>query len=160
MKTIKLNCSYTIIEEWNELQQDEQELIVAAKKASKLAYAPYSEFFVGAAILLKDGKTILTGNNQENAAYPSGLCAERVAYFQAGALGYAKEIAKIAITAYTQKFEYSNPVSPCGACRQVMAEYEQLSKQPTIILLTGSNLLPVYRIEGVEMLLPLQFKLY
>lgn len=132
---------------------------MAAKKACHLAYAPYSQFFVGSAILLKDGQTIITGNNQENAAYPSGLCAERVAYFQAGALGYAKEIAKVAVSVYTERFEYSVPVSPCGACRQVMAEYERLSQQPTVILLTGIDLLPVYRIVGTEILLPLQFRL-
>lgn len=159
MKTVKTEYAYTVIENWNELATDEQNLILAARNACKKAYAPYSEFYVGAAILLKDGKTIITGNNQENAAYPSGLCAERVAYFQAGALGYAKDIAKIAVTALTQKFEYSLPVSPCGACRQVMAEYEQLSGQDTIILLTGMKDVPIYRIEGTEVLLPLQFKL-
>lgn len=158
MKTIKIEHSYTVIENWNELSPDEQNLIFAAKSACKNAYAPYSEFYVGAAILLKNN-TIITGNNQENAAYPSGLCAERVAYFQAGALGYAKEIAKIAITAKTDKFEYFMPVSPCGACRQVMAEYEQLSAQPTVILLTGMHETPIYRIIGTEVLLPLQFKL-
>lgn len=159
MKTVKTEYGYTIIENWNELSTDEQNLILAARNACKNAYAPYSEFYVGAAILLKDGKTIITGNNQENAAYPSGLCAERVAYFQAGALGYAKEIAKIAVTAVTKRFEYFLPVSPCGACRQVMAEYEQLSGQPTVILLTGMKDVPIYRIEGTEILLPLQFKL-
>lgn len=158
MKTVKIEHSYTVIENWNELSADEQNLIFAAKIACKNAYAPYSEFYVGAAILLKNN-TIITGNNQENAAYPSGLCAERVAYFQAGALGYAKEIAKIAITAKTDKFEYFMPVSPCGACRQVMAEYEQLSAQPTVILLTGMQETPIYRIIGTEVLLPLQFKL-
>ncbi len=159
MKIIKTEYSYTIIEKWNELTTDEQNLIFAARNACKNAYAPYSEFYVGAAILLKDGKTIIVGNNQENAAYPSGLCAERVAYFQAGALGYGKEIAKIAVTAVTDKFEYPVPVSPCGACRQVMAEYEQLSGQPTVILLTGMKDVPIYRIEGTEILLPMQFKL-
>jgi len=158
LKTIKIEHSYTVIENWNELSADEQNLILAAKEACKNAYAPYSEFYVGAAILLKNN-TIITGNNQENAAYPSGLCAERVAYFQAGALGYAKEIAKIAVTAKTDKFEYFMPVSPCGACRQVMAEYEQLSAQPTVILLTGMQETPIYRIIGTEVLLPLQFKL-
>lgn len=158
MKTVKIEHSYTIIEHWNELSTDEQSLILAARRSCTNAYAPYSEFYVGAAILLKNG-TIITGNNQENAAYPSGLCAERVAYFQAGALGYAKEILKIAITATTNKFEYFNPVSPCGACRQVMAEYEQLSAQPTVILLTGMKEVPIYRIVGTETLLPLQFKL-
>lgn len=159
MKTIKTEHSYTLIENWNELAPDEQSLILAARNACTLAYAPYSQFYVGAAILLKDGKTVIKGSNQENAAYPSGLCAERVAYFQAGALGYAKEIAKIAVTAITHKFEYSFPVSPCGACRQVMAEYERLSQQNTIILLTGMKETPIYRIEGTEILLPLQFKL-
>lgn len=160
MKIIKTEYSYTVIEKWNELATDEQNLILAAKNACKNAYAPYSEFYVGAAILLKNGTTIIVGSNQENAAYPSGLCAERVAYFQAGALGYAKEIAKIAVTAVTDKFEYSVPVTPCGACRQVMAEYEQLSGQPTVILLKGMKDIPIYRIEGTEILLPIQFKLH
>lgn len=159
LKTVKAEYSYTIIENLSELTADEQNLVLAAKSACKYAYAPYSQFYVGAAILLKDGKTIITGNNQENAAYPSGLCAERVAYFQAGALGYGKEIAKIAVTAISNTFEYSDPVCPCGACRQVMAEYEQLSQQSTIILLTSMKQTPIYRIEGTEILLPLQFKL-
>ena len=104
-----------------ELSKEDQDLLQQATAACKKAYAPYSRFYVGAAILLENGK-IVTGNNQENAAYPSGLCAERVAIFKASADYPAAQIKTIAVTASSEEFDIDHPVSPCGACRQVLKE--------------------------------------
>jgi cytidine deaminase len=104
-------------------QEEIQSLMNQAIEISKNAYAPYSKFRVGAAILLDNGKIVL-GSNQENAAYPSGLCAERVAIFQAGAIYPDAKIVKLAITAASDTNPTLSPIPPCGACRQSIAEYE------------------------------------
>ncbi len=105
------------------LSEQEQELVEQAKKASKKAYAPYSKFNVGAALKLGNGQTVV-GNNQENIAYPSGLCAERVALFNAASNHPNEPIEVIAVYASSDNFEFKDIVKPCGACRQVMCEYE------------------------------------
>jgi cytidine deaminase len=112
-------------------------LMQAAEEAVKKAYAPYSGFKVGAAVQLDDGR-IIAGSNQENAAYPSGLCAERVALFAAVSQFPEKKITAIAVAAQNKKGE-SVPVTPCGGCRQVMLEYETKQGQPFEILLPGPD---------------------
>jgi cytidine deaminase len=139
-----------------ELPSEDKKLIVMAKKAAETAYAPYSEFHVGAAVLLENGVCI-KGNNQENVAYPSGLCAERVAVFAASSQYPGIAIKAIVISAKSMKFTVSSPVTPCGACRQVLAEYEHLQKQPIRIILSGEEG-KVFVIDKVEDLLPLSFK--
>lgn len=109
----------------DELSNEDRQLIDQAKAACKTAYAPYSQFTVGAALLLENGKIVI-GSNQENAAYPLGLCAERVALFNAATNHSGKKIKKIAITARKAESMQSIDVSPCGSCRQVMLEYEGL----------------------------------
>ena len=139
-----------------ELPEADQELVLNARETSKDAYAPYSNFHVGAAILLEDGK-IITGNNQENSAYPSGLCAERVALFHANANFPDKKVNVLAVTANNKKGLVLDPVTPCGACRQAILEAEMRFKQPIKIILDGQKKIQV--LEGVESLLPLSFKL-
>jgi len=124
MKEIKLEQTFTEYADINELPEEDRKLMKEAEQAAEAAYAPYSKFHVGAAVLLDNG-TIVKGNNQENAAYPSGLCAERVALFASGAHFPKIGIKAIAITAYSElKDNHHQAVSPCGDCRQVMAEYE------------------------------------
>lgn len=127
-------------------------LIKAAHEALSSAYAPYSQFQVGAALLLEDG-SIVKGSNQENAAYPSGLCAERVAFFSAGSQHPGK---KIMAAAVTTSYPMEHPISPCGACRQVMAEYE-LKQQTQIKLLLCSHDGSVIVVNNSRDLLPLYF---
>ena len=117
------------------------------------AYAPYSEFYVGAAVLLDNG-VIVTGNNQENAAYPSGLCAERVALFYAGAQYPGLAVRAVAISARTRG-KQTNMISPCGACRQVLLETENRCQHPVKILFCGPE--KVYIAESAASLLPLSF---
>lgn len=128
-----------------ELPVDDQALLLKAKEAAVQAYAPYSKFKVGAAVLLSNG-LVITGNNQENAAYPSGLCAERVALYFANAAYPDQTVEAIAITAIGSISVIKEPISPCGACRQVMAEYENKSKKPMRVILQGQ--------EGAVLVLP------
>jgi cytidine deaminase len=138
-----------------ELTAQESMLVERAKESSKVAYAPYSRFKVGAALLLEDGNVII-GNNQENVAYPSGLCAERVAFFSAGAQFPGKEILAVAIYAYSEVFEVKDAVAPCGACRQAMAEYEIKQGKPITLLISGPEG-NIKKIVGLNSLLPLIF---
>lgn len=137
-----------------ELSEKEQQLIKAAQKATLNSYAPYSHFFVGAAALLKDG-TIIRGTNQENAAYPSGLCAERVTLFAANSQHPDQPVTILAIAARTEEGFTELPISPCGACRQVMQETEDRFSHPMRILLYGTR--QIYVIENATALLPLAF---
>ena len=154
MQTLTHTCHYKLYA-YEELPEQDRLLIDAAKQATQQSYAPYSQFHVGAAALLEDGTTI-TGTNQENAAYPSGLCAERTALFYASSTHPNKAIVALAIAAHTKGEFTHNPISPCGACRQVMLEIEQRHGHPIRILLYGTE--AVYVIEGgVSELLPLVF---
>jgi len=139
----------------DELTNQEQGLMKIARETADKAYAPYSNFYVGAALLLKNGK-IITGNNQENIAYPSGLCAERTAIFSAGSRYPDEAIEIMAITAKSTNFKVDNPISPCGACRQVIAEYEYRHSNNIKILLMG-EIGSVYGVESIKELLPLVF---
>jgi cytidine deaminase len=148
----------TKIEEYESaamLGKEDQLLIEKAKQACDLAYAPYSRFKVGAAVLLANGEIVL-GSNQENAAYPSGICAERTALFYAGTIHNGVAIKSIAIAASTEQGFVNEVIYPCGACRQVMAEYEQISKKPMRILLSsGSG--KVHLVNGMINILPMIF---
>jgi cytidine deaminase len=121
-----------------ELSTEEQTLLEKAVETAKNSYSPYSKFHVGAAVLLENGEIIL-GNNQENAAYPTGLCAERVAFFYSGATYPEVPIKTVAITAYSDQISVNNPVPPCGDCRQAMIEYEERFKKNIRIILRGSK---------------------
>ncbi len=156
MRKISLDSSFEEYESFDELSANDQMLIVKAKKAADDAYAPYSHFHVGAAVQLENGDIIM-GNNQENAAYPSGLCAERVALFAAGAQHPGEKIKTIAISAYPEGGSApSVPVSPCGDCRQVMAEYElRYGQKIRLIMEAGKGKYIVT--PSVEQLLPFLF---
>ena len=142
-------CSY------NELSSEDRYLVDIARETVKCSYAPYSRFNVGAAVRLVDGMTVV-GSNQENAAYPSGMCAERVALFGAGAQFPDKAVEAIAIAARTSTGELFTPISPCGACRQVMLETEMRSSVPMRIILFGINCCYVIA-GGAKELLPISF---
>ena len=155
MKELEFICRLTEYESEAELKDADRNLLMEARDAMKSAYAPYSNFKVGAAVLLENGKTI-RGNNQENASYPVGLCAERVAVFSAGANYPGIAPMAIAITASSTDFSVDSPVPPCGACRQALAEYEHLSGKPMRLILAGAS--GKIRIaESVDSLLPFQF---
>ena len=154
MKEINLTTKIRVylIDECTDL---EKKLIDASKNATMNAYAPYSKFKVGAALLLSNGE-IITGNNQENAAYPSGLCAERTAVFFANANYPDEKIEAIAVAAH-YKGEYTKKViTPCGACRQVLLEIENKHRSPMEILLYAGNG-EVYKVDTIRDLLPLSF---
>jgi cytidine deaminase len=132
-----------------------QNLMSHAKKVRLTAYAPYSNFLVGAAILLENGE-IISGSNQENASYPAGLCAERSAIFYAGSKFPNQTIKSIAITAGPRNKENLVPVPPCGSCRQSIAEYEQKQKKPISVYFMG-NSGNVKMVESLLSILPLAF---
>jgi cytidine deaminase len=140
--------------QFSELTDAERQLIDVAKESTFNSYAPYSHFHVGAALLLKNG-TIVPGCNQENAAFPSGLCAERSAIFAAQSQHPEHAIDALAIAAKNAKGLMPDPVSPCGGCRQVILEMEDRYKQPVRILLYGTR--GVYCIRSVKDLMPLSF---
>lgn len=139
----------------DELPEQDWELIFCAREAGLNAYAPYSGFRVGAAVLLENGE-IVSANNQENAAYPSGLCAERVALFYAASNYPSLAIKAIAISNLNNEAKSSEIAKPCGSCRQVISEYEDLSGKPIRIILDGGNKFSIC--EGIDNLLPLRFK--
>lgn len=137
-----------------ECSETEKKLIEEAKKVSRHAYAPYSSFCVGAAALLEDG-TILLANNQENAAYPLGLCAERIAVFFANANFPEKKITAIAIAAFHEGKFTKKAVTPCGACRQVLLETENRFESPIKTVMYGED--GIYIVDSIKELLPLNF---
>lgn len=138
-----------------ELGEMERQLVEMAREATTRAYAPYSKFHVGAAALLENGE-IITGNNQENAAYPSGLCAERVTLFWANSKYPDVAVTTIALAAFTDGAFTETCVAPCGACRQVMLETEDRGGKPMRILLSGRD--QVYEVDSIKDLLPLYFE--
>jgi cytidine deaminase len=140
----------------DELSESDLALLNAAEEASKNAYAPYSQFFVGAALRLAKGDIIL-GTNQENVAYPSGLCAERVALFSASTNHPNEPVDTMAITVNTSKAVLTDPLSPCGSCRQVIMEYQNKQKSP-IRLILASQGDTVWIFEDSAALLPFGFE--
>lgn len=155
MKNISITSTFLVYESSDELSVEVKNLMEQAIEIRKKAYAPYSKFRVGAAILLDNGKVVL-GSNQENAAYPSGLCAERVAIFQAGAIYPNAKILKIAISATADDKEMTEPIPPCGACRQSIAEYEFRQDLPIEIYFMAA-VGKVYKSDSLKNLLPLMF---
>lgn len=154
VKQKKLTISYTEYNGEGELPESIKNLINIAKKTAKDAYAPYSKFMVGTAVLLANGK-IISGNNQENSAYPSGLCAERVALFYANAKYPKVSIEAIAIAAFQNKKEVLNPIYPCGACRQVIIESQSKQKTPIKLFFVGQKC--VQSVSDASLMLPLEF---
>jgi len=156
MREINLSASYLELDHPDELSKEDQNLLSRADESLDNAYAPYSGFHVGAAVLLKNGK-IFTGNNQENVAFPSGLCAERVALFYASSQFPGIPVKTIAITARSNDFRVEGPVTPCGACRQVMAETETRTGGSIKLILKGATD-KVYVVNGISNILPLMFE--
>ncbi|MCM1162819.1 MAG: cytidine deaminase [Muribaculaceae bacterium] len=152
----KIEITTPLIEAtFDELTPEEQTLVHTARAQTATSYAPYSHFRVGAAILLDNGE-IVTGSNQENAAYPSGLCAERTAAFYAHARYPEARFVAIAIAAVgTDGCEVADPVAPCGACRQSLLEYEKLATHDVKVILVGRE--KVYILPSVRSTLPLAF---
>ncbi|MFD2942856.1 cytidine deaminase [Flavobacterium notoginsengisoli] len=155
MKEINITTSFTIFDNLSELTEEIQSLMNQAIEIRKKAYAPYSKFRVGAALLLDNGKIVL-GSNQENAAYPSGLCAERTAIFYAGSAYPEAKILKMAITAASDTNQTTAPIPPCGSCRQSIAEYEIKQETPIEIYFMG-EIGEVYKSSSLKNLLPLMF---
>lgn len=155
MKTIELTSKITVYEDRSELPADIAELLAKAEGAARKAYAPYSNFHVGVALLLNNGK-VITGSNQENAVYPCGLCAERTAAFAASAEYPEVPFTRIVVTAINPVSPLKEPVSPCGSCRQVLFEYEQKFAQPIEVILAGEEG-PIYHLHSVADLLPYTF---
>ncbi len=154
MKEIELK---TVIQEcqMDELSAEDRQLVEQAIEATRRSYAPYSHFRVGAAVRLGNGEIVI-GCNQENAAYPSGLCAERTALFAAGALYPDVPVKVLAVAARGTDGEMTEePTGPCGSCRQVIIESETRAKHPIRILLYGRRC--VYIIDGIRQLMPLTF---
>lgn len=154
MTNKEIKIAYTEYASIEELQPQDRLLAEAAVEAVALSYAPYSNFNVGAAVQFEDGE-IVKGANQENAAYPSGLCAERTALFYASASRPNKAMTAIAIAAGQNGHICESPATPCGACRQVMAQYQTKSGMPMAVLLIGAS--KVWKFEKVDDLLPLIF---
>lgn len=155
MRKISITSQFSAYSTLQELPNDVQNLMEQAVAIRKKAYAPYSKFRVGAALLLDNGNTVL-GSNQENAAYPSGLCAERVAIFQAGAIYPEAKILKMAITAASDFNKTIAPIPPCGACRQSIAEYETRQETPIEIYFMG-EIGDIYKSDSLKNLLPFMF---
>lgn len=151
----KITFELKIFESEEAMDVVDANLLKAAVQARNKAYAPYSKFQVGAAVLLGNGEVVL-GNNQENSSYPSGLCAERVAIFHAGANYPDEKILAIAVSATSKDYEVKEPAGPCGNCRQAIAEYEFKQKSPITFLMRGESG-PIYKCGAIADLLPLAF---
>ncbi|MBO4574050.1 MAG: cytidine deaminase [Bacteroidales bacterium] len=155
MKKHKITLSFLEFKSVDELNDDDRQLLLKAKEAAKNAYAPYSKFKVGAALRLANGMIVI-GNNQENAVYPVGLCAERVALFSAQANYPDQPIVALAISAIGSDGKIMQPVPPCGSCRQAMIEAESRHKQPLRVIMQGEEG-PIIISEKMENLMPLIF---
>lgn len=155
MRKIEFTTSFEAFNNLDELTSEVKFLMTQAIEIRKKAYAPYSNFQVGAAVELENGKIVL-GSNQENAAYPSGLCAERVAIFQAGAIYPDIRVKRIAISATSIQKPVLSPIPPCGACRQSIAEYEFKQEYPIEIFFMGESG-EIYSSNSLKNLLPLSF---
>ena len=154
MTSKEIKIAYTEYESLDQLEAADRALAEEAIKATELSYAPYSNFNVGAAIMYEDG-AMVKGSNQENAAYPSGICAERTTLFYASSSRPDMAITAIAIAAAQNGKLCEKPVSPCGACRQVMAEYQNKGGRPMKVILVGSE--KIWSFEKVDDILPFIF---
>lgn len=153
MKQIKLEIDIEV-RSYEELTDEDRKLIDAAREATQRSYAPYSHFSVGAAALLGNG-VVVTGTNQENAAYPSGLCAERTTLFYANSQYPDQPVKTLAIAARTEEDFLDTPIPPCGACRQVLLETEKRFGESMRVMLYSKK--DIYILNGVNGLLPLSF---
>jgi cytidine deaminase len=155
MKTITIAAVFDVFDSFEKLPKEVKHLMEKAFEARNTAYAPYSKFKVGAAILL-DNNEIVTGSNQENASYPSGLCAERTAIYYAGAKFPRAKIKRIAISAKSMNRHLVIPIPPCGACRQAISEYEMKQETPIEIYFMGEGGY-IIKSNSLKDLLPLGF---
>ena len=155
MKSLNLNISFEQYACIDELSDSERQLCALSEKALATSYSPYSKFRVGTAIRLATGEVVL-GSNQENLAYPSGLCAERVALFSIGSTYPNAVIESMAITAQTDNFEILTPVTSCGGCLQVMAEFERKQSTPIEVIFYCLNG-EILKVPSVKSLLPFAF---
>ena len=155
MKKIEFSTQATKYDSYSELSADDQRVMESAITAKSEAYSPYSNFSVGAAILMENGE-IITGNNQENAAYPSGMCAERVAVWKAATMHPKMRMLTIAIAASSATKIVDRPVGPCGGCRQTLLEYEINQKEPVKMLFMGEKG-AIIEVESIASLLPFNF---
>ena len=155
MEVKDIHFKIAVYKSSDELEKFDGSLLASARDAIQFAYAPYSNFFVGAAALLANGK-ILTGTNQENASYPVGICAERVLLSAIASLYPGEPIQTMAITYSNSNGESNKPISPCGMCRQALVEHEHRTKMPFRIILSGMSG-EVFVIENARQLLPLSF---
>ena len=156
MKEVKIETTLQVYDSISNLPEDVQQLMNSAIEARKHAYSPYSKFDVGAAVLLDNGK-VISGSNQENASYPSGLCAERTAIYYAGATYPKAKMLKMALTASSQNQQTLKPIPPCGACRQAISEYEIKQDNPIEIYFMGVKG-KVVKSKSLANLLPLVFE--
>ncbi len=156
IKTLTIQNTFMVYEQLSELPEAIYNLMQSAVKARNVAYSPYSKFNVGTAILMSNGKVVI-GANQENAAYPSGLCAERVAIYQAGTLYPEETIVSMAITATSKNHKVSNPIPPCGACRQTISEYENKQSTPIELYFMGEEG-SIMKSDSLAALLPMGFE--
>ncbi len=153
-KQTKIEIAFEVFENIDALTQADQELLNKAELISKDAYAPYSNFLVGAAIRTEEGR-VITGNNQENAAYPSGLCAERTAIYYLGSQFPDEKIETIAVAARRRDGDFFS-VAPCGSCRQAMVEYEAKQSQNIRFIMRGEGD-TILVLPGIKSLLPFSF---
>ncbi len=153
----KIQLQYEKFETLQEIAEADQKLILSAKEATEKAYAPYSNFKVGAAAILENGQ-IHSAANQENASYPAGICAERVLIGTISSVAPREKIKTMAISYHNLNGSSHNPISPCGICRQVLSEYETVQGSPIRILLSGFDTdSPVFALPDIRFLLPLVF---
>ncbi|WP_210487420.1 cytidine deaminase [Rufibacter aurantiacus] len=155
IEQVQLNITYEVVSSLEELTPQERKVLLLAQKATDNAYAPYSNYLVGAALLLSDG-SLHQGTNQENAAYPSGLCAERTLLFGVGSNYPDKTIEMMAVTVRRRNESHFLKACSCGACRQVMAEYQNRQNAPIRLIMQGEDG-KVIRLKSVEDLLPFMF---
>ncbi len=154
MRTEELRILIYLYKDLDELSPEVASLVEKAMEATERAYAPYSQFRVGAALELENGE-IVTGNNQENIAFPSGLCAERVALFYAGSQYPGVAVKRIALAAFADGRYVAKPIYPCGDCRQVLLEHENRVSKPVEVIMYGKDEIKV--VKSIKDLMPLPF---
>jgi len=155
MKEHKFEFQYEVYDDTTELRKEDAELLTKARAVTKHAYAPYSNFFVGAVAKLDNGQTV-SGTNQENASYPVGICAERVLLGNAATLYPGTGIDSLAISYDSKEVPSDHPISPCGMCRQALIEYETRTEKPIRLILAGQQG-KIYIVNTIKFLLPFAF---
>ncbi|HEY6505930.1 MAG TPA: cytidine deaminase [Chitinophagaceae bacterium] len=155
MKETKFEFQYEVYNDFSELKKEDADLLTRARAVTKQAYAPYSNFLVGAFARLSNGETV-AGTNQENASYPVGICAERVLLGNAATLYPGVSIDTIAISYDSKEVPSDHPISPCGMCRQALLEYETRTAKPIRLILAGQQG-KIYVVKTVRFLLPFAF---